>query len=94
MILSKEAGSRFQRDFIDMPEFNGYNYIIKVVVHLSKFEYVDPIKTKNSTEVGKSLLCILVTSILPRILQSDNGGEVSFCYIITFIKNFLVIKPY
>lgn len=79
MILSKEAGSRFQMDLIDMPEFHGYNHILRVVDHLSKFGYVYPLKTKTSEEVGKSLLCILATSIMPKILQSDNGGEVSLC---------------
>jgi hypothetical protein len=73
MILSKEAGSRFQMDLIEMPEYNGYNLILRVVDHLSKFGYVYPIKTKKSEAVGKSLTCILATSIMPRILQSDNG---------------------
>ena len=73
MILSKEAGSRFQMDLIEMPEYNGYNLILRVVDHLSKFSYVYPIKTKTSEEVGRSLTCILATSIIPRILQSENG---------------------
>ena len=84
MILSTEAGSRFQMDLVEMPYFNGYNYILRVVDHLSKFGYVYPLKTKTSKEVGKSLLCILATSIMPRILQSDNGGEVRFCNWFSF----------
>ena len=84
MILSMEAGSRFQMDLVEMPYFNGYNYILRVVDHLSKFGYVYPLKTKTSKEVGKSLLCILATSIMPRILQSDNGGEVRFCNWFSF----------
>ncbi len=95
MILSKEAGLKFQMDHIDMPQFNGYNYILRVVNHLSKFGYVCPIKTTTSTEVGKSLLCTPATSIMPRILQSDNGGEVRFRYFfITFINFFPLLKPY
>ena len=85
MILSTEAGSRFQMDLVEMPYFNGYNYILRVVDHLSKFGYVYPLKTKTSEEVGKSLLCILATSIMPRILQSDNGGEVHFFNLFSFI---------
>ena len=96
MILSTEAGSRFQMDLVEMPYFNGYNYILRVVDHLSKFGYVYPLKTKTSEEVGKSLLCILATSIMPRILQSDNGGEVRFCnwfsVIITIFS--LLQKPF
>ena len=72
-------------DLVEMPYFNGYNYILRVVDHLSKFGYVYPLKTKTSEEVGKSLLCILATSIMPRILQSDNGGEVRFFNLFSFI---------
>jgi hypothetical protein len=79
MILSKEAGSRFQVDLIEMPEYNGFNLILRVVDHLSKFGYIYPIKMKTSEEVGKALTCILATSIMLIILQSDNGGEVSYC---------------
>ncbi len=85
MILSTEAGSRFQMDLVEMPYFNGYNYILRVVDHLSKFGYVYPLKIKTSEEVGKSLLCILATSIMPRILQSDNGGEVRYFNLFSFI---------
>ena len=45
-------------DLIEMPEYNGYNHILRVVDHLSKFGYVYPLKTKTAREVGKSLLCI------------------------------------
>jgi hypothetical protein len=76
MIMSKSAGSRFQMDLIELPPYNGYDHILRVVDHLSKFGYVYPVKSKTSEEVGKSLLCILSTSIMPSILQSDNGGEV------------------
>ncbi len=53
-------------------------------------------KTKTSEEVGKSLLCILATSIMPRILQSDNGGEVHFCNLFSIIITifFLLQKPF
>jgi hypothetical protein len=73
-------------DLIEMPEYNGFNLILRVVDHLSKFGYACPIKTKTSEEVGKSLTCILATSIMPRILQSDNGGEVSYCSSFNMIE--------
>ncbi len=62
-----------------MPPFNGFDHMLRVVDHLSKFGYVYPVKSKTSEEVGKSLLCIISTSIMPSILQSDNGGEVRPC---------------
>ncbi len=77
MMLSKSAGARFQIYLIELPPYNGYDHMLRVVDHLSKFGYVYSVKTKTSEEVGKSLLCILSTSIMPSILQSDNGGEVS-----------------
>ena len=77
MILSKKVGSRFQMDLIEMPPYQDYCYILRVVDHLSKYGYVRPIKARSSHEVGNALLSIVSTSITPRILQSDNGGEVS-----------------
>ena len=77
MILSKKCGSRFQMDLIEMPPYQEYCYILRVVDHLSKYGYVRPIKSRTSLEVGLALLSIVANSITPRILQSDNGGEVS-----------------
>lgn len=76
MILSKKCGSRFQMDLIEMPPFQSYSYILRVVDHLSKYGYVRPVKTRTSLEVGRALITIVSNSITPRILQSDNGGEV------------------
>jgi hypothetical protein len=59
----------------------GHNYILSIVDHLSKFRYVQPLKRRCSEEVGDALISILSMSIMPRILQSDNGGKVCmhFC---------------
>jgi hypothetical protein len=64
-------------DLIEIPEYSGLNHILGGMDHLSKFGYVYPVVTKTSEEVDKSLLCILATSIIPSVLQSDNRGEVS-----------------
>ncbi len=77
MILTKSAGTRFQMDLVQLPEYNGYNYLLRVVDHLSKYGFVRPLKKRTATEVGDALLCIISGSVGPRILQSDNGGEVS-----------------
>jgi hypothetical protein len=58
-----------------MPPYNDHHYILRVVDHLSKFGYVYPIKQRTEKEVRDGLLCILSTSIMPKILQSDNGGR-------------------
>jgi len=76
MILSKVSGARFQMDLVQMLEYNSFNYILHVVDHLSKFGSVHPLWKRNAKEVGNALVCSLSHSIMPRILQSDNGGEV------------------
>ena len=76
MILSNRAGSRFQMDLIKMPPCRGYTQILRVVDHLSKYGYVAPMKSKSATECADALVRILSRSIMPKILQSDNGGEV------------------
>jgi len=76
MILSKSCGHRFQMDLIEMPPCGEHNYILRVVDHLSKFGYVHPLKSRTSLEVGNALVTVIATSMTPRILQSDNGGEV------------------
>ncbi len=47
-----------------------------MVDHLSKFGYVQPLKKRSAKDVGDALIGILCSSIIPRILQSDNVGEV------------------
>ena len=76
MILSKSCGARFQMDLIEMPPYQQAKYILRVVDHLSKYGYVRPLPQRSSFAVGRALLTIISTCITPRILQSDNGGEV------------------
>jgi hypothetical protein len=77
MILSKDVGSRYQMDLIEMPPYQEYKYILRVVDHLSQYGFVHPLKHKKSEEVGTALIKIISHAIVPEILQSDNGGEVS-----------------
>jgi hypothetical protein len=78
MILSKRVGSRYQMDLMEMPPYQDYRYILRVVDHLSQYGFVAPLAHRSSKEVATSLLAILSCSIMPDILQSDNGGEVSY----------------
>jgi hypothetical protein len=64
-------------DLIEMPPVNGFRYILRVVDHLSQYGSVAPLRERNSEEVGSALIEILCQAIVPEILQSDNGGEVS-----------------
>jgi len=78
MILSKRVGSRYQMDLIEMPPYQDYRYILRVVDHLSQYGFVAPLAHRSSKEVATSLLAILSCEIMPDILQSDNEGEVSY----------------
>jgi hypothetical protein len=77
MILSKSVGSRYQMDLIEMPPCRDHRYILRVVDHLSMYGFVAPLYQRTSEEVGFALLQIVSRSIVPEILQSDNGSEVS-----------------
>ncbi len=84
MILSKTAGARFQMDLVTMPVYNDHNYILQVMDHLPKFGYITVIKQRTAKEVGDALLRFLSSSIMPKILQSDNGGDVCSTFFFTF----------
>jgi hypothetical protein len=64
-------------DLIEMPPFGEYRYILRAVDHLSQYGFVSPLRLRSSQEVGDALLRILSQAVIPEILQSDNGGEVS-----------------
>ncbi len=64
-------------DLIDYrwKEWKGYKWILRCVDHLSGFAHVAPLKTKKAAVVGRAMICIMSTSVVPEILQSDNGSE-------------------
>lgn len=64
-------------DTIEMPSYLGYRYILRVVDHLSNYGFVGKLKNRSSEEMGDELVRILSSSMIPDVLQSDNGREVS-----------------
>jgi hypothetical protein len=48
-----------------------------VADHLSLYRFVTPIENRTAEEVGNNLLRIVSSAIVPQMLQSDNGSEVS-----------------
>jgi hypothetical protein len=64
-------------DTIEMPSYLGYRYILRVVDHLSNHGFVGKVKLRNSDVIGNELVRILSSSMIPDVLQSDNGREVS-----------------
>jgi len=76
-IYSPRVGHRAQIDLIGMEtqSCRGYQHILRYVDHLSGFSYVAPLKSKVAKHIGMKLIKIFSTSIIPEILQSDNGSE-------------------
>ena len=78
-ILSKQVGARAQVDLIDMrsqPDpVTDHKWILRYADHLSAFSHVRCLKSKASAEVAQALIEIMSCSIIPKILQSDNGSE-------------------
>ncbi len=78
-------------DLVEMLEYNGFRYILRVADHLSCYGYVAPLRVKEAEEVGLALVRIISTSIAPEVLQSDNGREVR-CY--RYFLNILCFSEY
>ncbi len=76
-IFSVTIGSYARVDLIDSsrrPD-EPFKWVLHYVDHHSGFAHVDCLPNKEAITVGKSLLNILATAVIPEILQSDNGGE-------------------
>ena len=76
-IHSPRVGHRAQIDLIGMETqaWQGYEYILRYVDHLSGFSHVAPLKSKEAHPIGMELIKIFSTSMIPEILQADNGSE-------------------
>jgi hypothetical protein len=79
MILSTRVGHRVQVDLIDMSSsqnpVTGDNYILRYADHLSAYGHVRPIQGKASATTARAIVEIISQSVMPTILQSDNGSE-------------------
>jgi transposase InsO family protein len=68
-----------QMDLVDYSRFerqnNGYNYLLVVIDCFSKFVWAYPLKNKKAESVLACLRGLFFCEGIPRILQSDNGGE-------------------
>jgi hypothetical protein len=60
-----------------MPSYLGCHYILRVIDHLSTYGFVGKLKSRNSEEMGDELVHILSSSMMPDVLQSYNGSDVS-----------------
>lgn len=69
--------TRLQMDLIDMRSvaFHGFNFILHVKDHFTKFSWLTPLPSKEAKHVADFLCQLFYTFGPPRILQSDNGKE-------------------
>jgi hypothetical protein len=73
--------------------------VLRYVDRHSGFGYVAPLSSKSSLEVGHELVRILVTAVMPEILQSNNGTEfLGECIVLLkkYYNNIRIVKgrPY
>lgn len=69
-------GQIVEADLAEMPEFQGYNYILVVVDVFSKHLYAEPMKTKTASETRngfKKIFAEFGSAIIK--LQTDQGKE-------------------
>lgn len=77
----KHPNQHWQMDLADMdnPELvranSGYRYLLVVVDIFSKFLWIRPLKTKESTEIAQHLHSIFLSGDIPLRLQTDQGTE-------------------
>jgi hypothetical protein len=64
-------------DPIEMPSYLGYHYILMVIDPFSNYGFVGKLKHRNGEEMGNGLVHILSSRMIPDVLQSNNGREVS-----------------
>jgi hypothetical protein len=78
-MASSSCGTRAQVDPIDMGSskdpVTGHKWILHYGDHLSGYSQARCLTSKSSKEVGDALVQILSSSLFPKVLQSDNGGE-------------------
>ena len=68
-------------------ENNGYKYILTVIDVLSKYAWVEPLKTKSGENLVKAFEKILKKGRKPEKLHSDKGTEFTNKLFQTFLKH-------
>ncbi len=95
-IYSPRVGHRALIDLIGMETqaWQGYEHILRYVDHLSGFSHLAPLKSKEAGPIGKKLIKIFSTSMIPEILQSDNGSEFLDCIALIreYYPNIHIVK--
>ena len=78
MLFSPTIGHRAQVDLIDMSSNeteDGFKWIVRYRDHHSGKCDVGATKGKTAAEIAPVVIRIMASTLIPNILQSDNGGE-------------------
>eukprot|EP00804_Cyclotella_cryptica_P006319 CCRYP_010160-RA/>CCRYP_010160-RA protein AED:0.43 eAED:0.43 QI:0/0/0/0.5/1/1/2/0/569 len=78
MLFSPTIGHRAQVDLVDMTSNeteDGFKWIVRYRDHHSGKCDVGATKGKTAAEVAPVVIRIMASTLIPNILQSDNGGE-------------------
>ena len=88
-IIVGRIDEQWQTDLIDIQKIarynNGYRYILVCIGILSKFAWVEPLKSKSGKSIIAGFKKIFKTGQKPLLLQSDQGTE----YLNKEFQNFL-----
>jgi transposase InsO family protein len=77
-ITAARPADHFQIDLAKLPQsIDGHNYCMVLVDVFSGFVMLQPIKDKEAPTVARAIWNVCCVIGVPRILQSDNGGEFS-----------------
>ena len=80
-VKSSSVMSRVQIDLVDMQKrpvsigSNEYKYILVMLDVCSRLLFLRPLSSKYAAEVASTLLQLFSDVGLPKIVQSDQGGE-------------------
>ena len=90
-IISNYVYSWYQVDLIDMrsERHRDYRFIMNYQGHLTKFTFLQPLKSKTAEEVAYQLMDIFCMFGAPFILQSDNGCK----FVNKILQNLAHIWP-
>lgn len=78
-VILKGIRDLYQCDLVEMIPYaqfnNNYKYILFTIDCFTKMAYGEPLKTKQGSEVAAAMNKILQRAGIPRLMQSDFGGE-------------------
>jgi len=90
-VMVYDMDEQWQMDLVDLSKlsrFNvGYKYLLVCIDVLSKYAWIEPLKTKTGKEL-KNAIQNMLRHRQPKLIQTDKGTE----FLNQLVKNFLIEK--